>query len=84
MSTPASIYFDLKVSNGLYASVSARKLATYTWGYEVRMPYSGNRGYQTMKGTVEWNVDDDNDSVDYMYLVHLILGDHYPKVAVAL
>lgn len=75
----SSVYFDLKVSNSLYCSVSIRKVAIHTWAYEIVLPYAGNRGQQTYMDTVTWNVDDEHDSVDYLYLAQLVLQDHYPK-----
>lgn len=81
----SSVYFDLKVSNGINAKLSARKVSPGTWGYEITYPKAAGKPTPGFRGTVTWNVDDEEEGVvvEYLYLIHLILADYYPKVCMA-
>lgn len=65
----ASLYFDLKLSNDIIASVSVRQIHLGLHAYEVK------REGRSFRGTVEWEWKDEHTNP--LDLIRLVLDDYW-------
>lgn len=74
-----SVYFDLKVSNDTYNTVSIRHVSGDTWAYEI-WTHSLARKIPNHRGTLDWKPND-MDHPEYLYLASKVLGNYYADLS---